>query len=303
MTIGIVIQWPSCAWKSMSSRPLAWCTFSRVNTNAQSSRMNHWVRPAAYNTTIAPAMINQNAQRAPSSVPAHDAPRRSRASTSTYHHVPPQLHQLHRAAGDRRQPEELRLTRWPEVVVHGKLDEACAGAVEGSHHLDADDAGRRCQRTIDEELAAEHSKVAVGVAHVQVEEQLDDVVVEPADQLAVPRITAADLVALHDIDLSGGQWHEQRRFTGVVLCIAVGVEDPLVLRRSESTQQGLAVAAVGFVMDHLQPRALFGELVEHGRRVVGRSVVDHDDLDVVDQWRQCGMDVVDEASDRRLVVV
>src|SRR4051812_36130998 len=163
MMIGPVIQWPSCAWNSMSSRPLAWCTFSRVKTNAQSSRMNHWLRPAAYSTTTAPAMIAQKAQRAPSSDAPHVAPRRSRASTSTNHHVPPQFHELQRTAGNRRQPEELRLAGRTEVVVHRELDEARAGAVEGSHHLDADDPGRRCQRTIDEQLAAEHPEVAVGV--------------------------------------------------------------------------------------------------------------------------------------------
>jgi len=72
--------------------------------------MNHWFRPAAYNTTIEPAMIAQKAHLAPSSVAAQAAPRRSRASTPTDHHVPPQRQQLDGAASDRRETEELRFS-------------------------------------------------------------------------------------------------------------------------------------------------------------------------------------------------
>src|SRR6476660_4391563 len=231
MMMGIVIQCPSWAWNSMSSSPLAWCTFSRVNTNAQSSRMNHWLRPATYSTITEPAMIAQKAHRAPSSVAAHAAPRRTRASTSTDHHLPPQLQQLNRAAGDRRQTEELRLAVRTAVVVHRHLDEAGTRTIERSHHLDADHAGGRCQRSIDDQLTAEHAEVTVRVAHGEVEQQLDDVVVE-----------AADLVPLHDVDLGGGQRYEEGRFGGVVLGVAVRVEDPLVTSRREAADQRLPVS-------------------------------------------------------------
>ena len=63
---------------------------------------------------------------------------------------------------------------------------------------------------------------------LQAEQPLDDVVVAAADHLAVPRVAAPDLVALHDVDVVGGQRHEQRCLAGVVLGVAVGVEDPLV---------------------------------------------------------------------------
>ena len=46
-------------------------------------------------------------------------------------------------------------------------------------------------------------------------------------------IAPADLVALHDIDVVGGQRHEQRGLASVVLRIAIGVEDPIVLRRAK----------------------------------------------------------------------
>ena len=38
---------------------------------------------------------------------------------------------------------------------------------------------------------------------------------------------------------SVGQRHQQRRLAGVVLRVAVGVEDPLVLRRGEAAEQRL----------------------------------------------------------------
>src|SRR5580765_7133816 len=103
---------------------------SRVKMNAQSSRMNHWLRPTMNSTTTAPASTARNAHVAPSSEPAQATPRRRRLSTSTDHHVPPQCQELASAAGDGRQPEKLRFSGWSKVVMNGKLDEPCAGAIE-----------------------------------------------------------------------------------------------------------------------------------------------------------------------------
>ena len=248
-------------------------------------------------------MTTRNAHVAPSSerCPRRDAPQ---ARFSVHGPPwPPQRQQLADAAGDRRQAEELRLAGRAEVVVHGSLDEPRAGSMKRSHHLHADHSGRRRQRTIDDQLPAEHAEVAVGVAHLQAEQSLDHVVIAATDHLAVPGVTAADLVALDDVDVVGGQWHQQRGLAGVVLRVAVGVEDPLVLRRGESADQRLAVAAVGLVVDDPQPRSVDGQRVEHLARSVGRSVVDDDHLDCRNQRRQRVVHVVDEAADRCLVVV
>ena len=108
-----------------------------------------------------PAAIARTAMRLPAWAPA---------SPATDHQPPPQRHELLRAARDRRQPEELRLAVGPEVVVHGRLDEPCAGALEAEHHLDADHAARRRQRLVGEKPPPEQPEVAVGVADVQPEQ-------------------------------------------------------------------------------------------------------------------------------------
>ena len=100
MMIGKVIQWPSWATKSMSSRPLVWCRRSRLKVNAQSSRINHWLRPTTYSTSTEPQRIARNAHVAPSSVAAQAIQRRTRASMSTDHHSPPQLEELYSATSD-----------------------------------------------------------------------------------------------------------------------------------------------------------------------------------------------------------
>ena len=57
----------------------------------------------------------------------------------------------------------------------------------------------RCTRV--EDRAAHQPEVAVDVAHLQAEQQLDGVVVDAADDDAVQRIRAADLVAVDEIDV------------------------------------------------------------------------------------------------------
>ena len=110
------------------------------------------------------------------------------------------------------------------------------------------------------------------------------------DHLAVPRVAAARSSSParcrcrpHGVDAAD-------ELGRVVLGVAVGVEDPRPGGRGEPRDQRAAVAAVRLVAHDAQLGDLAGERLEHRHRPVGRSVVDDDDLEVVDRCgeRRCG---------------
>ena len=68
------------------------------------------------------------------------------------------------------------------------------------HHLEADDAAVLLEAHLVEDRPPHHAEVAVDVAHGEPEEDLDGVVIDAADDDAVQRIGAADLVAVDEID-------------------------------------------------------------------------------------------------------
>ena len=74
------------------------------------------------------------------------------------------------------------------------------------------------------------------------EEQRDEAVVHAADDAPQHAVGAAQLVALHDVDVVGRVLHEQLELGGVVLRVTVGVEDPLPAGGGESRQQHRPVA-------------------------------------------------------------
>ena len=111
----------------------------------------------------------------------------------------PQLHHVDGRAIQPPEVEELRLAVGAVVVVHRHLGDAEAGVRDLLHHLQADDAAVLLEVHGVEDRAAHHAEVAVDVAHLQAEEQLDGVVIDAADDDAVQRIGAADLVAVDQI--------------------------------------------------------------------------------------------------------
>src|SRR4051794_200781 len=251
--IGHIIQWPSCGSINIVSRPAVSCRRPRVNRNAQSSRANHWCLLITAMTTTPIGHATHIVQRAAASDSARviqDGPTAGAScSTSTDHQSPPQRQQLQHAARDRRQPEELRAPVRAEVVVYRRFHESRPGPLEAEHHLDADHTARRSQSGVGEQPTTEQPEITVGVADLECEHELDDVVVDAPDHLAVPRVATTDLVALHDVDRARGERHEHRGFAGVVLGVAVGVEDPLVRRRREAADQRLAVPAILRMVD------------------------------------------------------
>ncbi len=98
----------------------------------------------------------------------------------------PELHHVHGRAEHAREVEELRMAVRAMVVVNGDLDDRETGVLDLLHHLEADDAAVFLQSHGVEDRAPHKPEVAVDVAHVQPEQRLDDVMVDPADDDAVP---------------------------------------------------------------------------------------------------------------------
>ena len=172
-----------------------------------------------------------------------------------------------------------------------------------AHQLDADHPRARRQRDAIEDAAPHQPEVAVGVADVESEQDADGVVVQAPDHLAIPRVAAPDLEALHDVDLGRRGLDAADDLAGVVLGVTVGVEDPLLGGRGDAAAQRAAVAAVGRVDDDAQLGHLVAERLEDGDGAVGRPVVDDDDLEVGDAGVEGAADVTDHRRDRVLVVV
>ena len=135
-----------------------------------------------------------------------------------------------------------------------------------------------------EDRAPHQPEVAVDVAHLQAEHQADDVVVEPADDDAVQRIRAADLVAVDEVGVGRERAHSSDELARIVLRVAVGVEDQVLGRRPEAGLQRAAVAAVLRVVNDADVRIGARQLVGDLRRRVAAAVVDDDDLVVGRQF-------------------
>ena len=143
-----------------------------------------------------------------SAAPGRSAPRRASPAGAPQvlapdHQRPPQLQHVDAGAGDAPEVEELRGAVRAVVVVHRHLGDAEAGVLELLHHLEAD--RRRCSsRAAPCRRSAPHqAEVAVDVAHLQPEQALHGVVVDAADDDAVQRVGAADLPAVHQVDVVG----------------------------------------------------------------------------------------------------
>ena len=188
------------------------------------------------------------------------------------------------------------------MVTDADLHERRPGLLELAHHLHADDPARRGEFDAIEERPSDETEIAVGVAHLQAEQDPHHVVVGAPDHLAVPGIAASHLPSLHDIGRVGRRIDASDEFGGVVLGVAVGVEDPLFRRGGETGDERPAVPSIGLVAHDAQFGDDVLELLEHPQRLVCRSVVDDDDLEVRDAADQCVASVEHHGRDRVLIV-
>ena len=190
------------------------------------------------------------------------------------------------------------------VVMDRHLGDPEPGVLDLLHHLQADHPAVLLELDRVEDRPAHQPEVAVDVADLQPEQHLDGVVIDAADDDAVQRIGAADLVAVDQVDAIAERMPEHDHLRRIVLRVAVGVEHQLAGGRRETAAQGAAVAAILLVVDDADLRIGAGELVENLRGRIGAAVVDDDHLEVrASAVRAVRQRRDDQAGDRPAVVV
>src|SRR6185295_12632732 len=220
-----------------------------------------------------------------------------------HHQRVPELEDVDAGPEQAPEVEELRLAVGPMIVVHRHFGDAEPRVGDLLHHLQADDAAVLLEVHPVEDRPPHHAEVAVDVAHGEAEEDLDGVVVDAADDDAVQRIGAADLVAVDEIDLVAEPPPQHFHLGGVVLRVAVGVEDELPRRGGKAGAQRAAVAAVRRMVHDADLRIGARELVEDLGGVVGAAVVDDDHFEVGRELARGAQRRDDEAGDGTAVVV
>ena len=117
------------------------------------------------------------------------------------------------------------------IVMHRHFDDAEAGVLDLLHHLEADDAAVLLEVDALEDRRAASAGSRSRRRARAARTGADDVVIDAADDDAVQRIGAADLVAVHQVGVGGQRVPQQRQLARIVLRVAVGVEDQLLGRR------------------------------------------------------------------------
>ena len=188
---------------------------------------------------------------------------------------------LDEGGGEGFDAEELRAAMLAGEVGDGEFDHLHAGAFEHGDEFDADGAAGGAEGLAGEERAADEAEIAVDVAEADAEEEAGELVVNLADEDAVPGVVTFEFVAVDEADVWGEGGEEEREFADVVLAVAVGVEEEILGGGGETGAEGAAVAAVDLVGDDPELGAVLRlEIGEDGTGGVGTAVVDDDDFEV-----------------------
>jgi len=188
-------------------------------------------------------------------------------------------------------------------VVDLDLDASGAGALEAVDQLDADRPAVLLEPQPAHMVAAHQPEVAVDVADRKPEDEPHRGRVDGAHDASLKGVRPVALVALDPVDLLRDVLGEPDELRRVVLTITVGVEDPVAASLRQGRSQGAAVAAVGRVLDDAQPRLASRNIGEPLERVVGRSVVDDDDLALEPDLVERARGALHQSRDRLGVVV
>jgi hypothetical protein len=177
-------------------------------------------------------------------------------------------------------PEELGAAMEAGIVVHAHFGDAAAGDFDFADEFDADGAAGGGQMETVEEFAADEAEVAVDIADADVEEEAGEAVVNAADEDAVPGVVAEEFVAVDEPGGGAEEVEEFGEFGGVILAVAVGVEDEGEAGGGEAGAESAAVAAVDFVGADAEAggAVLLLEGMEDGGGFVVTAVVDDDHL-------------------------
>ena len=187
--------------------------------------------------------------------------------------------------------------------MHRHFSNAESRVLDLFHHFDADDAAAFLQIDPFEDRAAHQAEIAIDVAQLEAEQNADDVVIQAADDDAVQRIGAADLVTVHQIDARSHAVPQRRQFGGIVLRVAVSIENELLGRRAEAGLQRCPVVAVRRMVHRAHLPVGARQFVGDFSGTIRASIVDNDDLEVRCQLRR-GLDRADHhAGDGAAVVV
>src|SRR5687768_12072374 len=147
-------------------------------------------------------------------------------------------------AEDALRLEELRRAVRAGEVRHRQLRHARTGVLEAAHELNADGAIGGLEGNIAQGFAPQQAEVAVDIADGQREGDVGYALIDTADEDAVPGVLTAALVAVYYIDAGLHRLGQEDDLAGVILTVAVRVEDVVTRGRFEAADQGSAVAPV-----------------------------------------------------------
>src|SRR5438552_13968377 len=147
--------------------------------------------------------------------------------------------------------------------MHGHLGEAVPGILSALDEFQADRAAVGLELDDAEDAAADQPEVAVHVAELESEEELDDVMIDPADDLAVEGVGSIDLIAVDDIHVVAEGVEQERELAGIVLGVAVRIEDQLLGSGRETRPERRSVTPVLRMSHDAKAAVLSLELLEN----------------------------------------
>jgi hypothetical protein len=188
-------------------------------------------------------------------------------------------------------------------VIDLDFDVAGARFVETADQLDADRAAVLLEAELAQQLRAHEPEVAVDVPDRKPEQEPHRGRVDRTHHAPVDRVGAIALVALDPVDVRARVAREPHELGGVVLTVAVRVEDPVAGRGAQRGPQRAAVAPVAGVLDDPQARLQLRYLPQPAERVVAGAIIDDDDLAVCPELVEGPGRPLHQPADRLRVVV
>ncbi len=189
-------------------------------------------------------------------------------------------------------------------VMNRRLCQAESGVLHFFHQFDAYHAAVAGQFNLFEYFLAHQPKIAIDILQFEAKGQLDRVLIDTADNDAVERVLTFNLPAVDKVHLIADQRGQIFQFSGIVLRVAVSVEDPVLRGTIEAGTQRAAIAAILRMMDNAHLVGVnAGQLIENLRGVVMATVIDDDDFMVVGQFAQGQQHRDDHAADGSSVIV
>ena len=183
------------------------------------------------------------------------------------------------------------------------FDDGVTGILDLLDHFKRNGAGGRFERDVIKDRSAHQAKVAIDIADRETEGQFDEVLVSQTDDDAMKRIASFDFVAVHHVDAIADLLGQLKQFAGIVLCVAVGVEDPVFAGSGKAGAQHTTVATGSIVVDHAQLRKRAGHFLKDASRVVAAAIVDHNHFIIAGDLRKRLQSPQDHGWDRARVIV